>query len=213
MSHRSCFQSIVTVEIGTGNNAKVFHIHKDLLIFHSDYFRGAFNGSFIEATTGKIPLTDERVDVFDVVNRFIYTRELSDEADHDMDWGLLVRVWLFGDKHLMPSLQNKVMDVLIRKNEKINIIPTLQLKLVYDNTVAGSPLRKLLVDLTAYKVGNMDRFMQRNDEDSRWPYKALSDLVKTITAKNKEDIGFHLLPEAKRHKCYYHIHAYGEMCS
>ncbi|CAD0088398.1 unnamed protein product, partial [Aureobasidium mustum] len=210
--HRSCFQSIVTVEIGTGETAKVFHIHKDLLIFYSDYFRGAFNGSFIEATTGKISLADERVDVFDVVHQFIYTRQLSDEADASIDWKLLVRVWIFGDKHLMPCLQNVAVDMLMRTHEELNGIPCRLLKMIYKNTVSNSPLRKLMVDLTAYKVLNMDEFMRENDEERFWPYEALTDLVKTMGAKTKEDIGVRRLPEAKRHKCYYHIHAEGEMC-
>ncbi|KAG9524966.1 hypothetical protein KCV07_g1424, partial [Aureobasidium melanogenum] len=205
----SCFQGIVTVEIGT--EKKAFHIHKDLLTYYSDYFRGALNGSFVEATKGKISLVDERVDTFDVVNQFVYTRQLSDEADHDLNWELLIRVWIFGDKYLMPCLQNRAMNALIQKNREAKFVPTLQLKTIYENTLPGSPLRKLVVDLVTYKVGDMDEVMQRND-DNRWPYEALVDLVKALGAKKKEYVGSFRLPEANRHKCYYHVHQDGEQC-
>jgi hypothetical protein len=97
-----------------------------------------------------ISLEDERVDVFSIVNQFVYTRQLSDKVDHNLDWDVLVRAWLFGDKYLIHSLQNRVMSVLIEKNKVTNIIPTLSVKLIYANTLPDSPLRKLMVDWTAY---------------------------------------------------------------
>jgi hypothetical protein len=123
------------VEVGAVK--RTFMIHKDLLVFYSDYFRGAFNGSFSEAKKGKITLSDERVDVFRVVNRFIYTRQLSDEFDPEPTWETLIRTWLFGDKYLMPSLQNKTMSILLKKVDQTKEIPTGHLKLIYDNTLPG----------------------------------------------------------------------------
>ncbi|KAG9533470.1 hypothetical protein KCU93_g339, partial [Aureobasidium melanogenum] len=186
-AQRNSSAGIVTVEIGI--EKKAFHIHKDLLTYYSDYFRGAFNGSFVEATKGKISLVDERVDVFDVVNQFVYTRQLSDGADSAMGWELLIRVWIFGDKYLMPCLQNKAMNALIQKNREAKFIPTLQLKIIYDNTLPGSPLRKFVLNLVTYKVSDMDASMQKNNKDNRWPYEALVDLVKALGAKKKENVG------------------------
>jgi hypothetical protein len=136
---------------------------------------------------------------------------LSDEADPDLNWELLIRVWIFGDKYLMPCLQNKAMNALIQKNREAKFVPTPQLKTIYENTLPGSPLRKLVVDLVIYKIGDMDEVMQRND-DNRWPYEALVDLVKALGAKKKEYVGSFRLPEANRHKCYYHVHQDGEQC-
>lgn len=56
----------MTVEVGPDKTA--FKIHKDLLVFYSDYFRGAFNGSFQEAVEGKLSLPDECVFVSRPVN-------------------------------------------------------------------------------------------------------------------------------------------------
>jgi hypothetical protein len=124
-----------------------------LLVFYSDYFRGAFNGHFSKATRGMISIADGRVDGFSIVNQFIYTRQLSDKLDTNLDWEILIRAWLFGDKYLIQSLQNRVMSVLIEKNKVTNIIPTLSVKLIYANTLPGSPIRKLLVVHYAFQSG------------------------------------------------------------
>jgi hypothetical protein len=145
-----------------------------------------------------------------MVNQFIYTRHLSDGPDSDLDWELLIRVWLFGDKYLMPSLQNKVMNVLILKNNKKNVTPTSFLELIYSNTPPGSPLRMFVVDLAAYKF-NMALIMTPV-EGRRWPHEALFDLVKVMGAKKMEDFGKFALPEENKDRCYYHIHADGKNC-
>ncbi|KAI4852460.1 hypothetical protein E4T44_01472 [Aureobasidium sp. EXF-8845] len=145
-----------------------------------DYFRGAFNGHFSEATNRKISLEDERIDVFSIVNQFVYTRELSDLVDTNLKWETLIRVWIFGDKYLMPSLQNKVMSVLIAKNAKTNVVPTLCVKFIYANTVPGSPLRRFMVDFTAYKVDVATITVPESGE--HWSHEALLDLVKVIGA-------------------------------
>jgi hypothetical protein len=146
------------------------------------------------------------VDVFSIVNQFVYTRHLSDKQGSDVGWEMLVRAWLFGDKYLMPSLQNRAMSILVEKVAKDNLVPTDQLKLIYSNTLPGSPLRKFIVDLAAYRID-----MARIDT-KYWSYESLADLVRVMGAKTKEDFGKFSLPEANKRTCYYHIHADGENC-
>jgi hypothetical protein len=124
-----------------------------LLVFYSEDFRGAFNGHFSEATRGMISLADGWVDVFSIVNQFVYTRQLCDKLDTNLDWEMLIRAWLLGDKYLIQSMQNRVMSVLIEKNKLTNIIPRLSVKLIYANTLPGSPIRKLLVVRYAFQGG------------------------------------------------------------
>jgi hypothetical protein len=167
--------------VKVGPKKKPFLIHKDLLVFYSDYFRGAFNGSFSEATKGSIYLADERVDVFTIVNQFVYTRQLSEKLDSDLEWEMLARIWLFGDKYLMPSLQNRVMDMLIEKNANTGTIPSFLLTITYNNAPPGSPLRKFLTYLVAYKcdpVRDITLELSR-----RWPHEALFDLLMVVAAK------------------------------
>jgi hypothetical protein len=185
-------------------------MHKDLLIFYSDYFRGAFNGSFSEATERKMSLIDERVDVFTVVNQFVYTRQLSGGVDSHLDCEILIRTWIFGAKYLMPALQNKVMTALMKQHTESGAIPAIHAKLIYANTLPGSPLRRFATDLIAYRC-DMGIWMTPHGSQL-WPHEALTDLLRVMGAQKMENYGTFALPELNKGKCYYHVHANGENC-
>jgi hypothetical protein len=123
---------------------------------------------------------------------------------------LLIGAWLFGDKYLMPSLQNKAMSVLIEKIGLTSFVPTACLELVYDSTLPGSALRKFLVDTSAYECDPIE--VVDDDKVNFWPREALVDLLRVVGAKKKEEIGDFSLPKANNGKCYYHVHADGEDC-
>jgi hypothetical protein len=83
-------------------------------------------------------------------------------------------------------------------------------KLIYENTLPGSPLRRFIVDFTAYKIDMVHVTTPQSGQ--LWSHEALLDLVKVIGAKKKEHMGIYGLPESNKGKCYYHIHADGENC-
>jgi hypothetical protein len=110
----------------------------------------------------------------------------------------------------MPSLQNKVMSVLIAKHKKTNVVPMVWVKLIYANTLPGSPLRRFIVDFAAYKVDMA--IVTGSTSGKRWSHEALLDLLKVVAAKDKKHVGMFVLPAAILDRCYYHIHADGENC-
>ncbi|KAI5257061.1 hypothetical protein E4T42_01324 [Aureobasidium subglaciale] len=176
---------------------------QDLLIHYSDFFRGALTGSFKEAVESKISLPDERADVFEIFNHFIYTRSLADNEDHKIAWELLVETWFFGDQRLIPSLQYIAMDELTKKNNIEEETPTTQIKKFWNRTLPAAPLRKVILDLVVYKAAIDIIFYER------WPQEALVDLIKTFY--HKEDTAKrHSMPT--RDKCYYHVHNEGQHC-
>lgn len=61
---------MVTVKVGP--SGKEFHIHKGLICYYSEYFRGAFKGGFQESE-GVVKLDDDRVDVFQCFVNWLYT--------------------------------------------------------------------------------------------------------------------------------------------
>lgn len=143
--------------------------------------------------------------MFNVFNKFVYTHHLSDGTDTELCWNLLVRVWLFGDEYLVPTLQNQVMSTIIEKSARDHGVPAEQIDLIYQNTLAGSPLRKILVDWTAYRT-IVPSYVSRDSVKKSLSKEALLDLVIAMGFKTKEDIGRYQLPEAKKAKCYYHVH-------
>lgn len=184
-------------------------IHKDLLCFYSDYFRGALNGSFKEAIEGKISLPDANADLFYIVNGFLYTRELrqqNNRMNSDIDLVTLGQLWIFGDRYLMPFLQNTTMDAYIKRASMMNMVfsPRLMVR-KYEETSKGSQLRKFLVDWQAH------RSTQSKWRLENWPQEALADLALVLSSMKPEHRGINKLPD-DRDKCYYHVHAEGEHC-
>ncbi len=86
-----------------------FGIHRSLLCNCSTYFKGAFTGSFKEATEQVIELESEDVDIMEIFVRWLYFGQLHIE-DHEkvkclgeMD---LCRLWIFADVRGIPELMN-----------------------------------------------------------------------------------------------------------
>ncbi|KAF2499688.1 hypothetical protein BU16DRAFT_524145 [Lophium mytilinum] len=65
---------MVTLRIGP--QAEPFYVHKNLLTHWSPYFRGAFDGSFVEAETKSIALEDVQPWLFKIVMGWLYTQTL-----------------------------------------------------------------------------------------------------------------------------------------
>ncbi|KAK6003341.1 hypothetical protein QM012_001186 [Aureobasidium pullulans] len=196
----ACFQSLVTIEVGS--KQKKFMIHKDLLTFYSDYFRAAFNSSFREATEGKLSLLDVDVDVeiFDIFHKFLYTGCLVDGQGHNLRTGQLVRLWLFGDKFIIPCFQNIVIDAMIQRLNIRRALPTDYVKLVWANTMPSA-------------LGCCC-FILSSRHEKYWSFEALVDLAKALyTGDFLEQTAtgeYWTMPE--RDKCYYHVHVEGENC-
>ncbi|KAI4746328.1 hypothetical protein E4T50_03350 [Aureobasidium sp. EXF-12298] len=200
---RACFTSTyVTIEVGP--KKKTYVIHKELLIFYSDYFRGAFNGSFKEATEGKICLHNESEDVFDVFNKFLYSRLIADDKNEKFSWDKLVDIWLFGDKYIIPSLQNVAMDTIINKVNSDRVIPTNQISKIWEQTLPSSALRKYILERSTYKLSAAE-FLKHEDY---WTREALLGLIETHF--NRDVIEKLTFPA--RPKCYFHVHKEGEEC-
>ncbi|THZ08701.1 hypothetical protein D6C91_10073 [Aureobasidium pullulans] len=209
----NCFRGIVVVEVGPEKQA--FSIHKDLLCFYSDYFRGAFDSSFKEAAEGKSSLPTEDPAILDIFNGFIYTRQLRDATDFqgpDLLYGTLVALWIFGDKYIVPALQNKAIDAFKERSDKLRSIAwDSHLRKIYDNTLHGSPLRRIMTDMMAYETTVSSK--SRDKVMEVYPLEALVDLAFTLFDKSREDVGHLKLPAAKKAKCYYHIRNEGESCT
>ncbi|KAI5251711.1 putative autophagy protein Apg5 [Aureobasidium subglaciale] len=163
-----CFASLVTVEVGA--EKKRFTIHKNLLCFYSDYFRGAFNGNFKEANEKKISLPDEDLGLFWIFHGFIYTNRLcdtDDKAGSDIQSRVLIKLWFFGDKYLAPAFQNMAMDCLIKRINENGLKTNVVIKNIYNNTMSGSPLRKVVVDWQTYVINTT------KEKLAEWPMEAL----------------------------------------
>ncbi|KAG9964159.1 hypothetical protein KCU61_g3219, partial [Aureobasidium melanogenum] len=208
----NCFRGIVTVEVGPQKQA--FSVHKDLLCYYSDYFRGAFEGSFKETVDGKIWLEKEDPAVFDIFNAFLYNRRLQDAnglVGPGLSFTTPVDLWVFGDQFVVPLLQNLAIDSLQQKSNEESSIPwETEIRRIYDNTLHGAPLRRIMIDMTAYEACVGEKSREAFVES--WPVEALVDLAFTLSLKSAVEVKRFEMPQHKKVKCYYHIHNEGEQC-
>ncbi|THW56372.1 hypothetical protein D6D20_08756 [Aureobasidium pullulans] len=204
------YNGIVTVVVGS--KKKSYSLHKGLLCFYSDYFRAAFNGSFKEATDGKIELMEVEPEVFDIFQVWLYSRRLQTSEDSFPSYTTLAQLWVFGDKHQIPLLQNEVMDGIFAKEAKL-VFHTKLVNLAYEQTPVGSPLRKAVIEIVGHRMR-----LQENDGgalelscQSDWSVESLIDLVRVLDKIRKENkVVYPTMPV--RDKCFFHVHGKDEHC-
>lgn len=206
--------------MSVGPSKQDFTVHKELLGFYSDFFRAAFNGSFKEATEGRIELPDTQVDVFEIFQVWLYSRsllnteDLQDQPDYKKypSFGALARLWVFGDKYQIPLLQNCAADAILQYNKDENKFNTCIIRIAYQDTMQESPLRRLAIDISVFRMVHEKAASSILDKDllHNWSKDSLADFARGISK------AWHLgdpprnLPE--QGKCHYHVHAEGEHC-
>ncbi|MCJ1379093.1 hypothetical protein MMC17_002193 [Xylographa soralifera] len=198
--------TIVTVIVG--EEKRVFKIHKNLLCSASSYFKAALDGKFKEAEEQKIKLLEEKPDILESFQLWLCTKSIIDEGESvtTFDFDLLIGIYVFAESRLVMALQNLAIDMIIRKAGKEKIVPR-QSK-IYLDTMAGSHLRRLVVDMAA-RIGllcNWQWYDSKGELFNSTDY--LVDLVKAlydekVAARPQEDNFWKI-------RCNYHIHGEGE---
>lgn len=82
-----------------------FHLHKGRLCQHSSFFRGAFHGSFEEATTESVYLEEYGVDEFKLFKEWLFSEKFSFPKDSDNPSLLLVKVFCFAERVRTPAFR------------------------------------------------------------------------------------------------------------
>ena len=131
-----------------GADQREFGVHKGLLCFHSKFFKAAFHGSFKESSTGRVSLPDDDSPIFELVKTWLYTLSMTERRDwEDMKCNRerTYGAWIFGEKHGMIDMCNKIMDTLLDPPGNVVALPTVQqIEYIYTNTCKGSLLRKYI---------------------------------------------------------------------
>ncbi|PMD48923.1 hypothetical protein L207DRAFT_575567 [Hyaloscypha variabilis F] len=116
-------QANVTVIVGKGSSSQEFKLPKDTLCYYSPFFERAFNGPFLEGRSQIMTLEDVDGAVFGLIVAWLYTKDISDEDlligvpsgspnAHFLSTLRLTRLWVLGQRVLMPNLQNQVITKL-----------------------------------------------------------------------------------------------------
>lgn len=139
-------------------------------------------GGFKESEDQVLELPDDDPIAFPHFQLWLYTGNIleSHECAKDIDWHVLISLHLFGDVRGIPGLQNEAIDVCIDKLEASNKIPCYQFRRIYENTLDGSPLRKLMVDVYTFNVTLTNDLWFDEWVKALYPQQFLIDLAKSL---------------------------------
>jgi hypothetical protein len=119
------------------------HIHKDFICYYSPFFDAAFNGNFKEGQTQTMEFDDVDVTAFGILSGWLYTQNISDSGEWP-DLTTLGRLWILGDRFLIPKLQNMAMDGILNRLYKGEHIEKF-CKDASQFIIAGNPLIEAIV--------------------------------------------------------------------
>lgn len=161
------FNDLVRIEVGTGEAKRTFETWRGVLSFYSGYFDGALNGRFRESAEGLVAIPSENPLIFDLFNHWAITRRFFESTlapSTLFDYRTLAELWVFGDAHINPLLQNTVADILAEKMITTATVPDSDtIDYIYENTVPGSRLRytirRSIEDLHGFSANSYWRTM------------------------------------------------------
>ncbi|MCJ1404986.1 hypothetical protein MMC11_008212 [Xylographa trunciseda] len=187
--------TIVTVIAGKGK--RVFKIHQNLLCSASDYFKAALEGKFKEAEEKRIEFLEESSKVIERFQLWLYSGSI---LEHMESW-----IYFFAKIRLITKLENDVIDVLIRQQQKSNLC--FQSEFMFKETMKGSAIRKFCVD-TMVRRGNLREW----DLERTYPPCSHGFLIEVILELALEKDRSR---EEREHnfweiRCDYHVHAKDE---
>ncbi|KXS97904.1 hypothetical protein AC578_4366 [Pseudocercospora eumusae] len=202
------YDSMVRIKAGRGEKAKVFEVHQGILCFYSGYFRAAFKGRWREAQEGAIDIPSISPSVFKLFIHWAYTRQLEIAAENGTDKAA-VQLWIFGDAHEIPMLQNEVITATHRMVVKEGVVPKgFMINHVYENTMPQSRLRQYLIDV--YGALCASEALRRHDAQAGWCRDALFDLLQVVWRVGGHREG--TKDVEKWDLCKYHVHEQGVKC-
>lgn len=147
-----------------------------MLCDSSDYFTKALDGTFSESSTRELRLPGCDKETFQLFLFYLSQKSLPNispntDNDDDFDAGVVyARVWVFADYLVIPKLQDAALCQVMRILQKENSISLTEY--AYDNSVEGSPLRRVVV---AEAVNDLvDEFKYRGSDDERKRFERLA---------------------------------------
>ncbi|KAK3080170.1 hypothetical protein LTS18_002918, partial [Coniosporium uncinatum] len=152
---------LIRIHLGPPGKRQIFSALKSILCATSDFFHAALNGDWEEKKTGIVKLPEEEDG-----------KAVGPAAD--VEYLLLARLYVLGDKMQDAVFRNSVIDAIASKTEAPTpasrtvraweaFYPSMIVtQYIYSHTPATSPLRQLMLDMYVWNASNATWF---NDSD------------------------------------------------
>lgn len=145
------------VTVLVGDDKHPFHLDVQQLCACSPFFRSVLTDGFKETHERVVLLPEVDVETFQVFERWLSNLKLSEFKDldwpfdrrppvfEDLDWPLLCKFFFLTDYLQALSAQKPLLQALASKLDKNRVVPLSLIPVIYENTLPGSPLRRLWI--------------------------------------------------------------------
>ena len=145
----------VTVLVGIDKHP--FHLEEQQLCACSPFFRAVLTDGFKETHERVVLLPEVDVETFQVFEGWLSKLKLSEFKDldwlfdcespvfEDLDWPLLCKFFFLTDYLQASWAQKPLLQALVSKRDKSRVVPLSLIPVIYENTLSGSPLRRLWI--------------------------------------------------------------------
>lgn len=135
---------------------KPYLVQQELLFATSDYFRKALQQKFVEGHEGVLRFPQDDADAWVDFLHFIFYGKLPEPNNYEYDLqSKHSRLWIMGDKYIIPRLQNAAMTVLLASTIS-DYVELDVIKEAFEQTVPGAHLRKLMAREAVATIGQYD---------------------------------------------------------
>ncbi|KAL9052052.1 MAG: hypothetical protein Q9162_005623 [Coniocarpon cinnabarinum] len=212
---------VTEVVVGEEPRQKIYQIHTALLCHYSEGLEERLRSQALKGDAQHIDLEKESIDIFDQVQFWLYDGKFNIEILEPVNEAtmvkldyILVNIWLFGDRFVMPALQNAALDILNHLhicNAKFSgFAGVILAKELYLRAPLESGARTWVVHMFAQtqdlsQVNNLDRQVL----GIQFWFEVASITQKWLHRRVTEDEEFF----APRGMCRFHEHPHGLDCA
>lgn len=209
---------VISIVVVNGKTRNTYNIHKNLLLLASPFFGALSN--FKEGSENQVVLEDVSELAFRHIQHWLYNGCLDPGLSDDVH--TLIKIWVTGDRLLMTTCKNKIIDDL-RDRYRLTSATMEHLKLAAsygygpDRALVNYLMDQLVWDQLHDWVAHKEDFAEKY-------YRELSADVLAALFKKKDvlarwsrrqlgnDVSAVLKNPSSEQPCLYHEHCEGEEC-
>ncbi|KAH8743406.1 Bromodomain-containing protein [Diaporthe sp. PMI_573] len=168
------------VVILVGPDEIPFGLQKDFLCAKSSYYRDKFAN--VDGVEYVERLPNCPVEVFGIVQNFMYTGAVIPDDNTLPSYEILIRVWKLGHKRRIDGLCDHTLEAMVQVRQATSSVPSTPLLLqAWKDTPAGCSIRKLLLNWATDYIHTSDC---KAEFARSLPQDILSELVVAMVPSN-----------------------------
>ncbi|KAL9130535.1 MAG: hypothetical protein Q9217_001303 [Psora testacea] len=204
------------MDIHVGKSKRKWSLHRNLLSYHSAWFREQIKEEVAEKG-GKVDLFDDDPRAFELLVKWLYQGKIDNVSNLAIEkkWDYAFacqQLYILCEKINLPQLKNLAIDQFRRGCYEAGLVPgPEEMVPVYQKTPPSSPFRKLVSRIAARQI--MDPGSEKDASVYRDCFARSPDFAVDVVNAIKEGAGGKLFVDpTEGNGCQYHDHHMGQRC-